>query len=76
MKNLVSIPIFIIALAVGLFFVYIHNPNKHVVYVYPTPVNINDYQVKDRSGNCYHFESEQVKCPKDESMIEQYIPQN
>jgi hypothetical protein len=76
MKKLISIPIFIIALSVGLFFVYIHNPNKHVVYVFPTPENVNSVQYKDLSDNCYQFKANEVSCPKDSSKIEKYSIQH
>jgi len=61
----INIPVFIISLAVGLFFVYIYQAEKRVVYVYPTPDNIDFIQYKDAAGTCYKAKQEEVKCSKD-----------
>ena len=39
--------IFFISLAIGLFFVYINQPPPTIIYVYPTPSNIDKIQYKD-----------------------------
>ena len=44
----ISIPVFIVSLAVGLFFVYITNPEPEIIYIYPTPENINKIQYQDK----------------------------
>lgn len=69
----ISIPIFIVSLALGLFFVYMtQNPSK-VIYVYPTPDNENEFQYKDDASNCFKFKHVEVECPHDENII-QHIP--
>lgn len=65
----ISIPAFIISLAVGLFFVYLTNPEPEIIYIYPTPVNIEQIQYKDKANNCYEFIQEKVKCPNDSEKI-------
>ena len=62
-------PTFILSLAVGLFFVYISAPKSNVIYVYPTPDNINKIQYKDKGGTCHQFSTVEVACPKDKSKI-------
>ena len=61
----INIPVFIISLAVGLFFVYIYQAEKRMVYVYPTPDNIDFIQYKDAAGTCYKAKQEEVKCSSD-----------
>ena len=49
----ISIPIFIVSLAVGLFFVYITNPEPEIIYIYPTPENVNKIQYQDKADNIW-----------------------
>ena len=65
----ISIPVFIVSLAVGLFFVYITNPDPEIIYIYPTPENVDKLQYKDRANNCYDFQQSEVSCPSDQSKI-------
>lgn len=58
----IDFPTFIIALALGLFFVYITRPKEKIVYVYPTPQNVDKLLFKDLADTCYHFNSEEVNC--------------
>lgn len=63
---------FILALAVGLFFVYITNDNvPDVILMYPTPNNAGKVIYKDSADVCYKYEKEEVKCPTDKSKIKQ-----
>ena len=65
----ISIPVFIVSLAVGLFFVYITNPEPEIIYIYPTPENVDKLQYKDRANNCYDFQQSEVSCPSDQSKV-------
>ena len=38
-------------------------PPPKVIYVYPTPSNLDKIQYKDRADNCYSFDMTEVKCP-------------
>ena len=67
----INIPVFIISLAVGLFFVYITNPDPKIIVVYPTPNNIDKIQYLDKADNCFTYTTEKVKCPTDDSMIKE-----
>ena len=60
---------FLISLAIGVFLVYIIQPPSTIIYVYPTPDNVNQIQYKDDIGNCYKFDYDEVTCPKDKSKI-------
>ena len=68
----ISIPIFIISLAAGLFVVYITMPPTQVIYVYPNPDNEKKLSYRDKAGNCFGFKSQEVKCPSDTSKIRSY----
>ena len=67
--DLISFPAFLISLVIGLFIVYVFNPTPNVIYVYPTPENINKIQYKDYANNCYNFTPKEVKCPSDKKLI-------
>ena len=68
--------IFIISLCIGLFFSYITLPNSQVIYVYPTPDNIDKVQYKDEGGTCFEFNSSEVECPNDSKLIREYPMQS
>ena len=65
----ISIPTFIISLAIGLFLVYIWGPDMKEVFVFPTPENAGRIQYKDKADNCFVYKSEEVDCPEDENDI-------
>jgi len=67
--DLISFPAFFISLVIGLLIVYTFNPTPTVIYVYPTPDNVDKIQYKDNANNCYEFSSQEVKCPDDKSLI-------
>lgn len=69
LSKFIDFKIFFISLAVGIFFVYIQQPSPTIIYVYPTPENINNIQYKDTIGNCFEFDSQEVTCPKNASEI-------
>jgi len=60
--SIISFPIFIISLAIGLLFVYLSNPPPTVIYVYPTPDNIDKVEYKDKADNCFQFKSTEISC--------------
>lgn len=60
---------FLISLCIGLFYNYITSPNPTIIYKYPTPENSNKILYKDASKNCYKYQSNLVKCPKNKNLI-------
>jgi hypothetical protein len=65
----IRIPVFNVSLAIGLLFVYIFNPDKRKIFVYPSPENVNNIQYKDSTGACFEFKQTKLKCPEKESEI-------
>tara|TARA_B100001287_G_scaffold255513_1_gene239673 strand:- start:241 stop:498 length:258 start_codon:yes stop_codon:yes gene_type:complete len=65
----INVPVFLVSLAIGLFLVYITVPTPRIIYVYPTPDNIEQIQYKDYTDNCFTFESELVECPENKDEI-------
>jgi hypothetical protein len=65
----ISFRLFLISFAIGLFFVYVYGPETKDVFIYPTPENVSKIIYKDHANNCFSYEQQQVKCPKDASQI-------
>ena len=68
----ISVPIFILSLAIGLFVVYITAPKAQVIYVYPNPDNEDKVTFQDKADNCFHFNSKEIDCPNDITKIRSY----
>lgn len=68
----INVPVFIISLAIGLFITYVIAPKPDIIYVYPTPDNVDKIQYKDKSGTCFSFTYKERKCPHDNSAVQQY----
>ena len=68
-KNFINFPLFIISLALGLLFVYLNDGPKKVIYIYPTPSNVDKINYKDNANNCFKYISKEVTCPDNEDNI-------
>ena len=65
----VNVPVFILSLVIGIFFVYVTIPDIRKIYVYPSPDNIDVLQYKDMTNTCFQFKQKEVTCPKNEKDI-------
>jgi hypothetical protein len=70
------VPTFIISLAIGLFFTYITKPDPTVIYVYPSPNNLDKVQFIDKADNVFSFDYKKVKCPSDDTDLKEIPVQN
>jgi hypothetical protein len=69
MLHYISLPIFLISFAIGLFFIYVLGPEMKTIYIYPSPENVNKVLFKDKADNCFYFKEQVVECPRDKSLI-------
>lgn len=60
---MISLPAFLISLAIGLFVVYVWGADKREVIVYPSPDKINEVLFKDSAGQCFQMQAKEVGCP-------------
>ena len=67
----ISLPVFLISFAIGLFFIYVLGPDTKTIYIYPNEENINRVLFKDKADNCFSFQPVEVDCPKDTSLIQE-----
>jgi hypothetical protein len=65
----INVPVFIVSLALGIFFVYITTSAKRTIIVYPTHENANLLQYRDATQNCFSVIEKEVSCPSDPSKI-------
>jgi len=64
-----DVKLFLIGLSVGLLYIYLAEEYKKVIIIYPTPNNIDKYQYKDKSDECFSYELTEVKCPAEYNEI-------
>lgn len=71
LSKYINVYVFLISLAIGLFFVYIFDSENKRIIVYPTQENAHLIQYRDKAGNCFAPKQERVVCPANKSEITQ-----
>lgn len=64
--------IFLLALGIGMFFVYITHPEPTIIIKHPTPDNAGKIIYQDKSDSCYKYKATEVKCPDDPELISEH----
>ena len=65
----ISLPTFIISLAVGFFFIYLWGPETKTIFIYPSPENVEKILFKDNADNCFYLKPVEVKCSSNKNEI-------
>jgi len=65
MFGIIDTRLFLISFFIGIFFSYISDPQQKVIYIYPSPDNVDSVVYKDEADNCFKFSHEEVGCPLD-----------
>ena len=63
--KIIDIRIFLISLALGLFYIYISDEYKKIIIIYPTPDNVKTTQYRDKTDNCFSYNLNEINCPND-----------
>ncbi len=71
LKHIRLLPL-ISGLVVGIIAILCINPQKEVVYKYPTPESSGKVTYKDKNGVCYKYSSKEVSCDKNESRLKDF----
>ena len=72
----IDLRIFLISFAIGMGMVYLTNPDKRIIYVYPTPETSEILLYRDKGQNCFEINEKEVPCPKNEAEISKIPPQS
>jgi hypothetical protein len=65
----ISIPVFLVSFAFGMFAMYITTEENRKIIVYPTPDNTDHIQYKDKTGTCFKVEQTETHCPANEKLL-------
>jgi hypothetical protein len=58
----IYISFFLLSFIVGLIYFYFSEPEKQIIYIHPTPDNVEQNIYKDKSNSCYKYTQEEVEC--------------
>ena len=66
--KLINIKYFLLALFVGLIYIYFNDDRKKII-IYPTTSNFDKIEYKDKADNCFKYNLKEVKYPDNKSTI-------
>jgi hypothetical protein len=62
----------LVGIVVGAIAILFINPEKTIVFKYPTPDNAGKVVYKDKNGVCYKYSAKAVDCDKNESRLKDF----
>uniref|UniRef100_A0A6C0KMQ8 Uncharacterized protein n=1 Tax=viral metagenome TaxID=1070528 RepID=A0A6C0KMQ8_9ZZZZ len=62
----------VLGLVMGIVGILFVNPEKNIIYKYPTPENAEKVVYKDKNGVCYTYKANKVDCDKNESRLKNF----
>lgn len=65
----ISWKLFLVSFCAGLIYTYCIGPHKKIVYIYPSPENINSILFRDNAHKCFKFHMIDTMCPSDMSSV-------
>ena len=65
----INFRVFLISLVIGTLFVYLSAPLPNIVYVYPTPDNVNKVEYVDKADNCFKFNAIETECALNKGLV-------
>jgi|TARA_Y200000002_G_C22598809_1_gene628583 hypothetical protein len=68
--NYINWYVLITAFIIGLFFSSGIGGEPVKIFIYPTQDNKDLLQVKDHSGTCFSFETQEIPCSKENNLID------
>lgn len=71
LKHIRLIPL-LVGIVIGIIGILFINPEKNVIYKYPTPENAEKIVYKDKNGVCYTYKANSVDCDKNESRLKDF----
>ena len=61
----INIPAFLLALVIGIAIIQFTAPDTKSIILYPTEDNIDLFQFRDKTSNCFQLNQTIVKCSND-----------
>ena len=62
---IINIPVFIISFIIGVAIIQFTAPDTKTIILYPTEDNIDLFQFRDKTSNCFQLNQTIVKCSND-----------
>jgi|APSaa5957512535_1039671.scaffolds.fasta_scaffold136091_2 hypothetical protein len=64
--------IFLLAFAIGMFYVYVTHPEPIIIIKHPNPENVSNLVYKDDNDACYKYKASEVDCPADNNLVNEH----